>query len=56
VPLTLRTRVPEAWFAVEVRQGSRVERVTAQGEGTSRTVSYEVVPNAGPARISKAEP
>jgi peptidoglycan/xylan/chitin deacetylase (PgdA/CDA1 family) len=54
LPLTLRTRVPPEWKAVEIRQGSRVERASVAREGAAATAEYQAVPNAGPVTLAKA--
>jgi peptidoglycan/xylan/chitin deacetylase (PgdA/CDA1 family) len=48
LPLTLRTRVPSAWSAVEARQGSRVERAALSRSGGAAHATFQAVPNAGP--------
>jgi hypothetical protein len=54
LPLTLSTRVPSGWSEVEVRQGSRVERVKIARAGASSTAVYQAVPNAGPVTLANA--
>jgi peptidoglycan/xylan/chitin deacetylase (PgdA/CDA1 family) len=55
VPLTARTTVPEAWASAQVTQGKDVKKIVARNDGTGRYVQYHVMPNAGPARIVKAQ-
>jgi peptidoglycan/xylan/chitin deacetylase (PgdA/CDA1 family) len=55
LPLTARTTVPASWTAVQVRQGKETRRVTAQREGTDSYVMYRIVPNAGPARLTRGQ-
>ena len=54
LPLTLETEVPAEWTAVEVRQGSRVQRVDAVGRGRRATARYQAVPNAGTVTLANA--
>jgi peptidoglycan/xylan/chitin deacetylase (PgdA/CDA1 family) len=55
LPLTARTTVPASWTAVQVRQGKETRRVTTQREGTDSYVMYRIVPNAGPARLTRGQ-
>jgi peptidoglycan/xylan/chitin deacetylase (PgdA/CDA1 family) len=52
LPLTLDTEVPSEWSAVEVRQGSRVERVGVTRDGGRSHVTYQARPNAEPVTLS----
>jgi len=52
-PLTLRTAVPDDWPAAEVRQGDRVVRAPANGNGGGRFILYEAAPNSGPVTLAK---
>jgi peptidoglycan/xylan/chitin deacetylase (PgdA/CDA1 family) len=56
LPLTLRTRVPSEWNAVEIRQGSRVQRVAVARDGAAATAEYQAVPNAGPVTLAGLTP
>ena len=53
-PLTLKTAVPDAWPAAEVRQGSRVVRVRVEGTIGARFVLYEAAPNSGSVTLARA--
>jgi peptidoglycan/xylan/chitin deacetylase (PgdA/CDA1 family) len=54
LPLTLKTKVPTGWSAVEVRQGSRVARVDVSSEGGTRSVTYQAIPNGEPVTLANA--
>jgi peptidoglycan/xylan/chitin deacetylase (PgdA/CDA1 family) len=58
LPLTLRTRVPPDWEAVELRQGSRAERLAVareKGGAGLASVTYLAVPNAEPIVLTRIE-
>jgi peptidoglycan/xylan/chitin deacetylase (PgdA/CDA1 family) len=55
LPLTAKTTVPASWTAVQVRQGKESRRVTTQREGTDSYVMYRIVPNGGPARLTRGQ-
>jgi peptidoglycan/xylan/chitin deacetylase (PgdA/CDA1 family) len=55
LPLTLKTRVPEEWKAVEVQQGQKRKQVDAFRENGATYVLYEAVPNAEVVKLSRAE-
>lgn len=46
VPLTLRTRVPANWRAVEIRQGAALRTVPVRRDERGAFVMYEAKPNA----------
>jgi peptidoglycan/xylan/chitin deacetylase (PgdA/CDA1 family) len=52
LPLTLKTKTPAGWSAVEVRQGSRVERVNVTSVDRTRTVTYHAIPNGEPVTLA----
>jgi peptidoglycan/xylan/chitin deacetylase (PgdA/CDA1 family) len=56
LPLTLRTRVPSRWPAVQVRQGTSIQRVESARAGDEAWVTYQAVPNAGTATLAEAGP
>jgi peptidoglycan/xylan/chitin deacetylase (PgdA/CDA1 family) len=56
LPLTLRTRVPASWSAVDVRQGSRIERVKVAQEKGRAFATYEATPNAGALTLARVSP
>jgi peptidoglycan/xylan/chitin deacetylase (PgdA/CDA1 family) len=56
MPLTLTTPVPSEWSAVEVRQGSRVERIDVLREGEGASATYDAVPNAEDLTLARARP
>lgn len=53
LPLTLKTNVPSAWSTVEVRQGSRVQRVPAVRDKEGNRVTYQASPNAAVVTLTK---
>jgi peptidoglycan/xylan/chitin deacetylase (PgdA/CDA1 family) len=56
VPLTARTTVPAQWTAARVTQGTVTGPALVRKDATGRSyVQYRVVPNAGVARLEKAE-
>lgn len=55
LPLTLKTYVPDAWRAVEVRQGERTKQVdVVRGHGANY-VLYQAIPNAEVVQVSRSE-
>jgi peptidoglycan/xylan/chitin deacetylase (PgdA/CDA1 family) len=56
LPLTLRTRVPPAWPAVQVRQGASVRRVDVDRWLGEAWATYEAAPNAGTVTLAEAGP
>jgi hypothetical protein len=55
LPLTARTSVPAQWSSVSVRQGTTMRTLPVQREAGGSYVTYRVVPNAGPARLERAD-
>jgi peptidoglycan/xylan/chitin deacetylase (PgdA/CDA1 family) len=55
VPLTARTSVPAGWTSAQVTQGRDVKKVAVQKDAAGSYVQYHVLPNAGPARIVRAQ-
>jgi peptidoglycan/xylan/chitin deacetylase (PgdA/CDA1 family) len=51
LPLTLKTRVPDGWRKVAVRQGGREQTVTVVGEAEGPFVLYDAVPNGEDVRL-----
>jgi peptidoglycan/xylan/chitin deacetylase (PgdA/CDA1 family) len=56
LPLTLKTCVPAGWSAVDVRQGSRAERVKVVHEKGRAFATYEATPNAGAVTLARVRP
>ncbi len=54
LPLTLRTRVPPGWPAVQARQGASIQRVEIEREGENAWATYQAVPNAGTVTLAEA--
>lgn len=52
--LTLRTRVPEDWTTVTVRQAERIEDVDVRTDESGRFVIYRATPNAEPVELSRS--
>jgi len=46
LPLTLKTRVPDEWKAVEIQQGEIRKQVDVVQSNGAKYVLYQAVPNA----------
>jgi peptidoglycan/xylan/chitin deacetylase (PgdA/CDA1 family) len=55
VPLTARTTVPAAWTSAQVAQGKDVKKLAVEKDSTGSFVQYHVLPNGGPAKITRAQ-
>jgi len=54
LPLTLKTYVPAAWTAVEVRQGTGLSRAAVEKDERGSYVLYQARPNAEPVQLERA--
>jgi peptidoglycan/xylan/chitin deacetylase (PgdA/CDA1 family) len=52
VPLTLRTYVSDEWKQVNVKQGDKIQSVTADKNDKGTFIIYQLQPNGGSAEIS----
>jgi hypothetical protein len=52
VPLTLRTYVPSGWKQVQVKQGNKIQTVTADKNNKGTFILYQLQPNNGIAELS----
>lgn len=52
--LTLRTRVPDDWATVAVRQADRAEELQVRTDETGPFVMYRATPNAEPVELSRS--
>ena len=55
VPLTARTTVPAQWTSAQVTQGTESKKVAVQNDAGGSYVQYRVIPNAGVARLARAQ-
>lgn len=54
LPLTLKTRVPDAWTRVRIVQGDEKQTVVVAREATGAYVVYQATPNAAPIVLEPA--
>ena len=56
LPLTLQTRVPPDWTAVDARQGRRAQRVRVVRDDGRSYVLYAAIPNGEDVQLTRAAP
>ena len=55
LPLTARTTVPAQWTSAKITQGKDTKSAAVQKDAGGSYVQYRIAPNAGVARIEKAQ-
>lgn len=55
LPLTARTTVPAQWTSAQFTQGKDTQKVPVRKDAGGSFVQYRITPNAGAARIARAQ-
>jgi hypothetical protein len=56
VPLTMRSKVPASWAQVRVQQGSTIQILSSELEGSDRVVYYNALPEGGDIVLNPPNP
>jgi len=55
IPLTLRTYVPADWKEVQIKQGDKIQNVSASRDNKGTFVLYKLQPNRGEAELTSGK-